>query len=114
VLLFSVALFAGACSMANADNSASHGSTSDGSNTGGGPAGYKKGAVFSIYNAGLPDFPDTTITLSVGANFTGGTGTFKSDVNDLSLSNNQVHQHDDQIFTFNHVSMFFIRKFLPC
>ena len=100
VLLFSIALFAGACSMVNADSSVSHNSASDGSNTVGGPAGihfkidgkqydisivrgiYKKGVVFSIYNAALPGFPDTTITLSVGANFTGGIGTFKSDVND--------------------------------
>jgi hypothetical protein len=38
--------------------------------------------VFAVYNNGLPGAPDTTITISVGTNFTGGSGTFKSDVND--------------------------------
>ena len=38
--------------------------------------------LFAVYNNGLPGAPETTITVSVGANFTGGTGTFKSDVDD--------------------------------
>jgi hypothetical protein len=42
----------------------------------------KEKGLFTIYNSGLPGFPQTTITLSIGADFTGSTGTFKSDVKD--------------------------------
>lgn len=38
--------------------------------------------TLAIYNASLPGFPQTTITLAIGSDFTGRTGTFKSDVND--------------------------------
>jgi hypothetical protein len=41
-----------------------------------------KGGMFTIYNAGLPGFPETTITLSIGSDFTASTGTFKSAAND--------------------------------
>ena len=34
--------------------------------------------TFAIFNAGLAGFPNTTISLAVGSNFTGSTGTFKS------------------------------------
>jgi hypothetical protein len=81
VLLFSIALIASACSIANADSNGSHGNAAEGSNpsgsnTGSSPAGIhfkidgkqydisivrgiyeKKGAIFSLYNAGLPGFP---------------------------------------------------------
>jgi hypothetical protein len=38
--------------------------------------------TFAIYNNVLPGSPDTTLTLAIGSNFTGSTGTFKSDDND--------------------------------
>ena len=38
----------------------------------------EKGGVFTVYNAGLPGFPETTISLAVGSKFKGSTGTFKS------------------------------------
>jgi hypothetical protein len=38
-----------------------------------------KSKTFAIFNAGLPGFPQTTISLAIGTNFTGSTGTFKSD-----------------------------------
>jgi hypothetical protein len=38
--------------------------------------------TLALFNTGLPDFPQTTITLAIGSDFTGRTGTFKSDVND--------------------------------
>jgi hypothetical protein len=34
-----------------------------------------------VMRQGLPGAPDTTLTISVGTNFTGATGTFKSDAN---------------------------------
>lgn len=37
--------------------------------------------TFAIYNNALPGSPDTTITLGIGSNFKGSTGTFKSDDN---------------------------------
>jgi hypothetical protein len=37
-----------------------------------------KSKTFAIFNAGLPGFPQTTITLAVGSHFTGSAGTFKS------------------------------------
>ena len=37
--------------------------------------------TFAIYNNALPGSPQTTLTLSIGSNFTGSTGTFKSDNN---------------------------------
>jgi hypothetical protein len=37
---------------------------------------------FAIFNAGLPGFPNTTCMLRIGSNFTGSTGTFKSDKDD--------------------------------
>jgi hypothetical protein len=106
VLLFSITLFASAYSMANAGRSGTHrtnpgSGTSSGANISGGPAGVhfkingkqydipkvrgmydKKAGIFTVYNAFLPGFPETMITLAVGANFTGSAGTFKSDVND--------------------------------
>jgi hypothetical protein len=38
--------------------------------------------TFAIYNNALPGAPNTTLTLSIGSNFTGSTGTFKSDDDD--------------------------------
>ena len=85
-LLFSISLFTG---------------HPDGGNTNAGPVGVhfkidgkqydipvvmgiydKSKAMFVVYNAGLSGFPQTTIILSIGSNFTGGTGTFKSDANE--------------------------------
>jgi hypothetical protein len=41
-----------------------------------------KGGIFSVYNAGMPGFPETTISLAIGSDFTGSPGTFKGDAND--------------------------------
>jgi hypothetical protein len=41
-----------------------------------------KGGMFSVYNAGMPGFPETTISLAIGSDFTGSPGTFKGDAND--------------------------------
>jgi hypothetical protein len=38
--------------------------------------------TFAIYNNVLPGSPVTTLTLSIGSNFTGSIGSFKSDEND--------------------------------
>jgi hypothetical protein len=40
------------------------------------------GGMFSVYNAGMPGFPETTITLVIGSDFTGSPGTFKGDTGD--------------------------------
>lgn len=37
--------------------------------------------TFAIYNNALPGAPDTTLTLAVGSDFSGSTGTFKGDDN---------------------------------
>lgn len=40
------------------------------------------GGKFAVYNAGMPGFPQTTITLAIGSDFTGSPGTFKGDAGD--------------------------------
>lgn len=95
LLLFAITLFASACGMANAN-----GGGTPGGDVVSGPVGVhfkidgkqydiplvrglydKQSATLAIYNAGLPGFPETIITLAIGSNFTGSTGTFKSDAN---------------------------------